>query len=81
MWQLYGQPAWRPCSGVSQLLSQPRPQSDGVRMLAARFLETAMLLISAEPSSTAKAPKAQHALLSAASVSYSLLRTHDSTAS
>ena len=57
---------------VSQLLSQPRPPSAGVRMLAARFLENAMLLISAEPSSTAKAPKAQHTLLSAASV-YSFL--------
>ena len=57
---------------VSQLLSQPRPPSDSVRMLAARFLENAMLLISAEPSSTAKAPKAQHALLSAASVHFVL---------
>ena len=55
---------------VSQLLSQPRPLSDGMRMLAARFLENAMLLISAEPSSTAMAPKAQHALLSAALVSF-----------
>ena len=55
---------------VSQLLSQPRPPPDGVRMLAARFLENTMLLISAEPSSTAKAPKAQHALLSAASVPF-----------
>ena len=58
---------------VSQLLSQPRTQSDGVRMLAARFLENAMLLISADPSSSAKAPKAQHALLSAALVSSNLL--------
>ena len=58
---------------VSQLLSQPHPQSDGVRMLAARFLENAVLLISTEPSSTAKAPKAQHALLSAAAVSTSPL--------
>ena len=66
---------------VSQLLSQPRTQSDGVRMLAARFLENAMLLMSAEPSSSAEsAPKAQHALLSAASVSL-LFCTIDSTVS
>jgi len=50
---------------VSQLLSQTGPGSDGVRMLAAKFLENTLLLVSAEHSSNPKAPKAQHALLSA----------------
>ena len=50
---------------VSQLLSQPGPGSDGVRMLAAKFLENTMLLLTAESSSAPKAPAAQHTLLSA----------------
>ena len=50
---------------VSQLLSQPGHGSDGVRMLAAKFLENTMLLLTAESSSAPKAATAQHTLLSA----------------
>ncbi len=50
---------------VSQLLNQPGHGSDGVRMLAAKFLENTMLLLTAESSSAPKAPAAQHTLLSA----------------
>ena len=50
---------------VSQLLTRTGPGFDGVRMLSARVLENALLLISAEHSAN---PKAQHALLSATMV-------------
>ena len=50
---------------VSQLLTRTGPGFDGVRMLGARFLENALLLISAEHSAN---PKAQHPLLSATMV-------------
>ena len=53
---------------VSQLLSQPGHGSSGVRMLAAKFLENTMLLMTAEHSAAPKAPPAQHTLLSASQV-------------
>ena len=57
---------------VSLLLRQPGHASAGVCMLAAKFLESTMLLISAEPSSASKAPAAQHTLLGASLVRLNL---------
>lgn len=57
---------------VSQLLSQPSHTSDGVRMLAAKFLENTMLLVTAEPTPAPKAPTAQHTLLSTTLVCHNL---------
>lgn len=60
---------WAACMGakqrVRQLLTRTGAGFDGVRMMGARFLENALLLISAEHSAN---PKAQHALLSATMV-------------
>lgn len=65
--------AWQACLAakqrVSQLVSQPGLGSDGVRMLGAKFLDNTLLLMSAEAAANPKAPRAQHALLSAALVS------------
>ena len=55
---------------VGQLLRQPGHALSGLRMLAAKFLENSMLLMTAVPSAAPKAPPAQHTLLSASLVRF-----------